>query len=230
VADSSYDTWIKQYRPDENTANTAINYYPKGAVIAFLLDAKIRAATDGARGLDEAMRLALQRYGGARGYTPAEFYQTMSEVAGTDLGAFFARAAESTAELDYTEALDYFGLRFRPVDARAARAFLGVGTRNDQGRLVVTSVRRGTPAIAAGLNVDDEILAIDGVRVRADGLAARLEQYKAGDTVQVLVARRDRLTPIDVTLGIDPQRPWRLETRPDATPEQKARVAQWLSR
>ncbi len=51
-----------------------------------------------------------------------------------------------------------------------------------------------------GLNVDDEILAIDDVRVRADGLAARLEQYKAGDKVQLLVARRDRLT----TPGRDP--------------------------
>ena len=39
---ASYDTWIKQYRPDENTANTTVNYYPKGAVIAFLLDARIR--------------------------------------------------------------------------------------------------------------------------------------------------------------------------------------------
>ena len=34
---ASYDTWIKQYRPDENTPNTTINYYPKGAVIAFLV-------------------------------------------------------------------------------------------------------------------------------------------------------------------------------------------------
>ena len=37
--------------------------------------------------------------------------------------------------------------------SRAARAFIGGGTRNDAGRLVVTSVRRGTPAIDAGLNV-----------------------------------------------------------------------------
>ena len=79
-----------------------------------------------------------------------------------------------------------------------------------------------------GLNVDDEILALDDVRVRADGLASRLEQYKAGDKVQLLVARRDRLTRLDVTLGSDPGRPWRLEPRTDATAEQKARVIQWL--
>jgi predicted metalloprotease with PDZ domain len=225
---ASYDTWIKQYRPDENTANTSINYYPKGAVIGFLLDAKIRKATNGAKSLDDGMRLALQRYSGDKGYTPEQFYQVMSETAGADLRPWFAKAAESADELDYTEALEYFGLRFRPVDARNARAYIGAGTRTDSGRLVVTSVRRGTPAIAAGLNVDDEILAIDDVRVRADGLAARLDQYKVGDKVAVLVARRDRVTKIDITLGPEPSRVWRLETLSTATDEQKARIFGWL--
>src|SRR4029079_2607883 len=75
---SSYDTWIKQYRPDENTANMTVNYYPKGAVIAFLLDAKIRKATNDAKSLDDAMRLAYSRYSGEKGYTLDQFYQTMS--------------------------------------------------------------------------------------------------------------------------------------------------------
>ncbi|MDP3717470.1 MAG: PDZ domain-containing protein [Acidobacteriota bacterium] len=224
---SSYDTWIKQYRPDENTANTSVNYYPKGAVIAFLLDAKIRKSSNAARTLDTGMQWAMQRYSGDKGFTPGQFYQVMSEAAGTDLRGWFASAAESTDELDYREALDYFGLRFRPVDTRSARAFIGGGTRNDAGRLVVTSVRRGTPAIDAGLNVDDEILAIDDVRVRADGLAARLELYKPGDKISVLVARRDKLTRLEVTLGADPGRPWRLEVSPTATAEQRARLMAW---
>ena len=227
VAMASYDTWIKQYRPDENTPNMSVNYYSKGAVIAFLLDAKIRKATAGARSLDTGMQWSMQRYSGARGYTPEQFYQVMSEAAGTDLKSWFAKTAESADELDYTEALEYFGLRFRPVDARTARAYIGGGTRNDGGRLVITSVRRGTPGIAAGLNVDDEILAIDDVRVRADGLAARLDQYKPGDTISVLVARRDRLMKIDVTLGPEPGRAWRLETLANATAEQKARFTAW---
>ncbi len=92
----------------------------------------------------------------------------------------------------------------------------------------MTSVRRGTPAIDAGLNVDDEILAIDDVRVRADGLAARMDQYKPGDKVAVLVARRDKLTRLDVTLGAEPARVWRLETLSTATDEQKARFSAWI--
>ncbi|MGH9172835.1 MAG: M61 family metallopeptidase, partial [Vicinamibacterales bacterium] len=174
---ASYDTWIKQYRPDENTANTTVNYYPKGAVIAFLLDARIRRATNGAKSLDDGMQLAYQRYSGPKGYTLEQFYQTMSDTAGTSLRVFFSTAAESTEELNYKEALDWFGLRFRPVDTRAQRAWIGASTRNDAGRLVVRAVPRDTPAYTAGINVNDEIVAIDEVRVRADGLATRLEQY-----------------------------------------------------
>ncbi len=76
--------------------------------------------------------------------------------------------------------------------------------------------------------MDDEILAIDDVRVRADGLVARLDQYKPGDKVSVLVARRDKLTRIDVTLGAEPGRTWRLEVAPTATAEQKARLTLWM--
>ena len=221
---ASFDTWIKQYRPDENTANMSVNYYPKGAVIAFLLDAKIRKATNGARTLDTGMQWAMQRYSGEKGYTPAQFYAVMSEAAGVDLKDWFAKTAESTDELDYTEMLDYFGLRFRPVDPKTQPPAIGGGTRNDNGRLIITSVRRGTAGIEAGLNVDDEIVAIDDVRVRAaDGLAPRLAQYRPGDKVSFTVARRDRMMKIDVTLGTDPGRPWRLEQAPNATDEQKAR-------
>jgi predicted metalloprotease with PDZ domain len=221
---ASFDTWIKQYRPDENTANTSVNYYPKGALIAFLLDAKIRKATNGARTLDTGMQWAMQRYSADKGYTPSQFYAVMSEAAGVDLKDWFARVAESTEELDYSEALDYYGLRFRPVDPKSAAAYIGGGTRNDNGRLIITSVRRGTPALDAGLNVDDEIVAIDDVRVRAgDGLASRLSQYRPGDKITMLVARRDRLMTLNVTLGADPGRPWRLEQDPNATEEQRRR-------
>jgi predicted metalloprotease with PDZ domain len=225
---SSYDTWIKQYRPDENTPNTTVNYYPKGAVIAFLLDARIRKATNGGKSLDDAMRLAYERYSGAKGYTMEQFYQAMSDTAGTDLRPWFAKTAESTEELDYSEALEWFGLRFRPVDD-SQRAWLGANTRNDNGRLIVTQVRRETPAHATGFNVDDEILAFDDVRVRGEGLAARLEQYRPGDTVSVLIARRDRLMRLDVTLGAEPGRVWRLEVLPNATDEQKKRLMAWLN-
>src|SRR5258708_39729330 len=69
---ASFDAWIKLYRPDENTANTSISYYTKGAVVAWLLDARIRRATGGAQSMDNLMRLAFARFSGEHGFTPEQ--------------------------------------------------------------------------------------------------------------------------------------------------------------
>jgi predicted metalloprotease with PDZ domain len=227
VETASLDAWIKYYRSDENTPNTAISYYTKGAVIAFVLDAKIRKATNGAKSLDDVMRLAYARYSGATGFTEAQFRAVVHDVAGRDFGAWWTSVLQTTDEVSYDEALDWFGLRFRPVDTQAGKAWIGATTKNDAGRLVVTQVKRGTPAHQAGLNVDDEILAIDDFRVRADGLDRRLEQYAPGRAVSLLVARRDELLRLPMTLGREPADTWRLEPKPDALPDQQAHRKAW---
>jgi predicted metalloprotease with PDZ domain len=232
IASASFDTWIKFYRPDENSPNTAISYYLKGAVVAFLLDVRIRRATGGRRSLDDVMRAAYGTYSGARGFTESEFRAVVEETTWTDLGPFWALTLEGTEELDYTEALETLGLRFRAAAAPAgqpARGWLGATTRSEAGRLIVSQVRRGTPAHEAGLNVDDEIIAVDEIRVRADQLEHRFEQYAPGDSVSLLVARRDRLVRLAVTLGAEPEKARRLEVDPAATAEQANRLAEWLA-
>ena len=226
AADASFDAWIKYYRPDENSVNSAISYYTKGVVIGLLLDARIRKATGGTRSLDDAMRAAYQTYSGARGYTPDEFRAVVEQVAGTSLKAFWDTAVEGTSELEYAEALETFGLRFRP--ASPGSAYHGMTTRSDAGRLVVTQVRRGTPAYEAGINVDDEILGIDDVRVRAEQFLARTNLYKPGDKVTLLVARRDQIKRIEVVFGAEPPRQWRLEANPGASPAQTQNRSKWL--
>jgi predicted metalloprotease with PDZ domain len=227
---ASYDAWIKSYRPDENSPNTSISYYTKGAVLGFLLDAKIRTATNGAKSLDDAMRLAFSRYSGPKGYTAQEFRKTLEEVAGASFGGWWQTALESTAELDYTEALDWFGLRFAPAPPERPadeRGWLGLITRADTGRLLVSQVRRGTPGYEAGFNVDDEILAIGDLRVRPDQWLGRMDQYHPGEKVSVLVARRDELMRLEATFGREPDDLWRVQVRPEVTPAQQQHVAAW---
>src|SRR5918999_1724430 len=118
AAAASYDAWIKQYRPDENSPNVSISYYTKGAVIAFVLDAKIRKATNGSKSLDDVMRAAYEQYSGARGFTPDQFREVAQQVSGLDLRAFWNDAIEGTGELDYAEALATFGLAFKAPDAK----------------------------------------------------------------------------------------------------------------
>lgn len=233
IGESSFDAWIKLYRRDENFPNSGISYYTKGGVVAFLLDARIRRATGGRRSLDDALRLAYARYSGERGFRTDEFHKLLDEVAGTGLRAWLDHALATTEELDYDEALDWFGLRFKPQEARSddkkpAPAWLGATTEIRAGRLIVTEVRRGTPALESGLNVDDEILAIDDYRLPPEGLDKRLEAYRAGEKVSLLVARRERLVRLPVTFVEKPRTTWKLEVDPKATAEQKARLEEWL--
>ena len=230
VESASFDAWIKQYRPDENAVNSAISYYTKGAVIGFVLDARVRQATAGARTLDDVMRLAFQRYSGPRGYTPAEFRATASEVAGTDLSDWFRRVLETTDELDYAAALEWYGLEFRTAASdQGPGAWLGADTRGEDGRLVVTRVRRGTPAFDAGVNAGDEIVSLDDFRIRADDLDARLRAYRPGQRAALLVARRDQLKRLEVVFGEPPPDRWHLVPRENATPEQRERLRKWIA-
>ena len=96
--------------------NTTVSYYVKGPVVGFLLDAKIQRVTGGKKSLDDVMKLAYKRYSGERGFTAEEFRQAAEEVAGVDLKEWFRKSLASTEELDYTEALDWFGLRFTPSE------------------------------------------------------------------------------------------------------------------
>lgn len=229
VALASWDAWIKFYRGDENSRNTSVNYYTKGAVIGFLLDMRIRAATGGAVTLDDVLRRAYARYSGARGFTPNEFRAAAEAVAGEPLSGWFAHAVDSTGELDYTEALDWLGLAFRDADPEDDDGWIGAVTRTVDGRLVVTQVPRDTPAHAAGFNVDDEILAIGGHRVLPAEWSARIARTGPGARLEVLVSRRGALRRIPVETAAPPARRWELQAVDDPTPAQTRNREAWLS-
>jgi predicted metalloprotease with PDZ domain len=114
---ASLDVWTSSFSGIGGGSKT-VSYYVKGPVVAFLLDAKIRAASKGTKTLDDVMKLAYSRYSGAKGFTPEQFRQTTEQVAGVDLRAWFKKTVRSTEELDYAQALDWFGLRFAPGEAK----------------------------------------------------------------------------------------------------------------
>jgi predicted metalloprotease with PDZ domain len=227
---SSYDAWIKYYRPDENSANASITYYGKGSLVGFLLDAKLRRATGNMKSLDDLMRLMYGRYSGARGFTPEDLRTAAAEVAGAgaaaELRRWFAQVLDSTDELDYREALDWFGLQFRPPPPKP-NVWMGIRTRLDGQRIVVTEVRRGSPAAAAGLDIADELVALND-----EDLSGKLNEHLApfapGDTVTFTIRRRGETQRVGLKLGADPAAPWLLATVSNPTTAQTAHVSAWL--
>jgi hypothetical protein len=82
-----------------NLANTSISYYPKGELIALVLDLMIRGKSNGKTSLDDVMRRMYQEfylkspnasyYLRGRGYSTEDFQRVASEVSGIDLDGFF---------------------------------------------------------------------------------------------------------------------------------------------
>jgi predicted metalloprotease with PDZ domain len=229
---ASYDAWIKYYRPDENSDNTSIDYYVKGAVIGFLLDARIRRMTAGGKSLDDLMRVMYRRFSGPKGFTPDDLRAAAADLVGTrnrdDMLTWLARTLETTEEVDYTDALAWLGLRLTPL-AESPRAWLGVATRTDNQRTIVSEVRRGSPAFAAGISPSDEIVAINEVPVAAGQLAARVNQFAPSTRIVVTLSRRDIVRPLSITLGSDPGHGWLVSVVPVPTDAQARQLSAWLS-
>jgi predicted metalloprotease with PDZ domain len=113
--DASLQVWTSGTSGVGQDTRKTVSYYVKGPVVGFLLDAHIQRLTVGKKSLDDVIKLAYKRYSGARGFTAEQFRQTTEEVAGSDLRSWFQKALASTAELDYEEALDWYGLQFDPT-------------------------------------------------------------------------------------------------------------------
>jgi predicted metalloprotease with PDZ domain len=121
VERSSLEVW-ENSNSGVNAKDTTVSYYIKGNVMGLLLDAKIRRATNGRASFDDVMRLAYRRYSGARGFTADEFRRTAEQIAGVDLRKWFESAVSSTDELDYTDVLEWYGLRFAASGAASGAA------------------------------------------------------------------------------------------------------------
>src|SRR5438874_4780850 len=125
--DASFNSWIKEYRPDENSVNSQISYYDKGELLGFLLDLEIRRRSNDSKSLDDVMRyLYNEFYEKNRNYTPADFEKACELMAGSSLEEFFARYVRGIFELPYNEVLAGVGLRVEQagyaIDASGIRS------------------------------------------------------------------------------------------------------------
>lgn len=242
---ASFDAWIKAYRPDENSINTAISYYLKGDLVATLLDMELRARSGGTRSMDDVVRALFKSYtdpaapsddptisvyyrspGIAEGAGYREAVEAVLGEAGL-FEEFWARYVAGTEELDYDTALAYAGLRIEWPDT-TAQAWTGLRIRGDNGRLVVASVLADGPAADSGIYAGDELVALDGFRVNEASLNARLRERQPGETVTFALFRRDELLLVPLTLGAVPLDLPRIVPVDHPTAAQQAVYAAWI--
>lgn len=198
VAQSSFDAWVKYYRSDENTPNSTISYYTKGALIALALDLSLRA--EGRGTLDDVMR-ALWAASAGGPIAEADVAAALQQVGGRAYAEELVAWVHGTDDLPLQALLEGSGVDWAGEPATLAQR---LGVRVSEGALTgvkVTHVLRGGAAERCGVSAGDELLAVAGWRVRR--LDDALRVLTAGSAAPLLVARDQRVLTLALALPAD---------------------------
>ena len=226
--ESSFDTWIKLYRPDANTHNNQISYYLKGELVSMLLDLLIRHKTNNLRSLDRVMQIMWERFGKKEiGFSEIELHEVIETVAGVDLSSFWNDYLYGTKELDYNYYLEPFGLELRT--ARQDIPFVGMILKSKNGIAEVEKVEFGSPAQKAGISTGDMLLAIAGIRVTAENFGDRLRDFSAGEAIACTIFQHDLLRTVEVILEEPICHHFEIIQSRNASPNQELNLRLWLT-
>jgi predicted metalloprotease with PDZ domain len=194
VSDSSFDAWIKYYRPDENTSNAGTSYYNKGALVALCLDLTLRQY---GQSLDVVLKALYEQSKTHAVVDDATLPQLCLALTGVDFAPFFDQYVNGTVELPLESLLTNVGVELILDDK--AWPFGMKYSEQPQGVLVQHVLRDGMAA-RAGVSAQDVIVAIDGLKASA----ALLNQYaeRGLDHAKPLhVFRRDELHQFSIKGG-----------------------------
>ena len=141
LAESSYTTWIKYYRQDENFLNSSISYYNGGLSLAFYVDIKL---TKNGKRIDEIFKRLPNRY-------------SFSDIQGVldKLGFYELDLVYSPARKILDSIKEEISLEFMDKD----KPYYGIMLDNNKIRFVEDN----SPADNAGLLPDDQIVAVNGI-------------------------------------------------------------------
>jgi predicted metalloprotease with PDZ domain len=228
VSESSFDAWIKFYRPNENSGNSTVSYYTKGAAVGAVLDMMIRGGSNGKYSLDDVMKAMYDLYAVKlnRGYTDKEFIDMTSKYAGSDMKSFFDRYVYGVEVMPFAAALKSVGCEITNTNSNSQKTYLGIAV---SAKNTINTVDRNSPAWVSGLNVNDEIVGIDQYRF-VDDITKYVASYKPGDKMNVLVNRGGLLRNIEVKLTKTPFVEYLITDDDKASDSAKKNFVNWLGK
>lgn len=206
VAESSFDAWIKLYRPDENTSNQGVSYYNKGALVALCLDLTLLKYSSGKYRLFDVIKTfyeqSRQSPNKRFGMTTDDLGEVIAKMIGADVWAWFYQSyVAGCVELPIQELLTQVGLmietkpQVKPWGMRVEPSAMG---------LVIKHISRDSMASLAGLSVGDVVVAIDGIKASQAQLDCVIKQQKSTQqNVLVHAFRRDELLSFMVRQGAE---------------------------
>jgi predicted metalloprotease with PDZ domain len=235
---ASFDTWIKQYKPDSNKVNSTVSYYRKGSLIGFVSDMEIRRKTKNRASLDTVMREMYSRYGpggiSQDGYPPGAFEDIVESTAGPEVRKIVEDMLKTTSDPDIDRALDWYGLELQRTpdlpNGEQAPGGIGVKWEVSGSVLLAEHVFLGHPGAAVGVLPGDELLAINGLRVTPENYQQRLQKLRPDEQIELTLARHGRLINLPLITGTEVPVSYAIIPKPGISNREKKRMEAWLGK
>jgi predicted metalloprotease with PDZ domain len=167
LAESSFDLWLDGYTP--GVPGRKVSIYVKGALVALMLDLTIRKLSTNQKSLDTLLQKLWSDFGKKNtGYTIEDIEQEASNIAETSMESFFADYifGNKPIEEELNALLETVGCRlhvFPPENPHEGYFGFKVSTK-DNGSLSISTIAPNSKA-AQLLSTDDELIAIDGIKL-----------------------------------------------------------------
>jgi len=227
LRESSEEAWVKLYRQDAYSSDNQVSYYIKGTVLALILDLHLRRHGSALSSVLRQLWASHGRWG--RGYGEADVLAAFSDHA-ADLSTLLPFWLESRQDPPVENYLEDVGLSLTAIPASHPCAGWQVESPGSAG-LRIKQVMRDGPAEVAGLQVGDELLAVEGVRVMVENDLTTLlvQRAREGNPMAILFCRDGLVQHTCLRPTAPAVIRYRLHSDPAASTARRQRRREWLA-
>lgn len=222
LADSSFDAWVKFYRPNENSANSTVSYYEKGSIMGFVLDIEIAARTKGEKNLSDFMRHMYEEFAVKKnvGFSEADLLATLNAFSKSDFTEFFNQHIFGTVQIDYASVFEKAGISTKKF--KSLRKNWGISLKEENGKIFITNLARESFGYNSGLSVNDELIAVNHIRLKStNDLSAWERNVKEGEKVVFHYVRDGKIAALEKEMKLVSEVNFYFENSEAKTTEQK---------
>lgn len=226
VAEASLGQWSSTW--GDYAVNHSVNIYSEGYLASMALDFSLLSDTQLAHSYRDVHKALYQQYKIPLSYNVADVQSILKNLSGKDYQSWWTEYVNQPFSLPFDDLLAHAGLittygQFPKTEVDAGMMLSGL--YND---LIIASVLKNGPAWNAGVAAGDEIVAVNGLKVTADGLTKRLNDFNVGDTIKLSIFRDERLKEVSLLLTEQPKGDLSIAPVDKVTDAHKAFYKAWL--
>ncbi len=199
---SSFNAWVKLYRPDENSKNSSVSYYLKGGLVFTVLHSLM---LEKGASVDDLLRALWKDFKNRpeEGVSREDVYQMIRDIAGEEVVGKFSTMVETTQDIDFDSAFKKMGCELKWIENQ--NPYLGVDWEWIGDRVVAKAIALDSPAHKAGINSGDEIVFLNGYRFLREDAEKLGTLMMIDQNYELIVGRMGKLVRLEIMPGKSPK-------------------------